>query len=944
MRLFRIYAVLVRFMLALAFVSFMSVSLAAGATISGRVVDDGGKPLQNICVNALSLDCNRWVSGGVTDENGNYQIDVRDGTYMVSTDVRCGDVSKRTFLIDATWSSEGPVNECGKGEPVSVTGETPLEGINLVLENGGLIQGRAMDSHGEPIEGICVNALDVNDMSWLGGGVTDANGTYCITVESGRYFISTDVQCGGNHDGGYLIDRCWNPEGGTATCGDAGQVDVIKLQEMQLSPVVLPYGGNISGTVYHTDGTTPVTGMNLGVTIFSGGCDDLSWAGWAPVDPADGSFHSPGLPPGTYYLQTYNESGLIVDEWWAEPESTEVCEEAQAVTVVQGATASGKDFQLYVLADSDSDGLEDGIEYAICTDPHDADSDDDGIIDGAEDQNRNGVVDPGETDPCSADSDGDGLQDGTELGYAAGDASSDTDMEVFVPDEDPSTTTSPVDADSDRDGLTDGEEDLNHNGRRDEGTCETDAAVSDSGLYDGFTGREIDVSKWKDLEKVRGIKDGRLILGVRGEPEVYGLRNELPFSDPNAIYSIETVIIYLGSQTRSPGNVIPGVVAGGFFYSSSEGDVYAHIGIGEGAEGIRAAATVVDGGEVIYKHYFSMEVSTLHPYIMSIAYNQEANQFIFGLKDVISGGEEYLSSDAPALVGPPSKSFKGLTAGIYGSPGEGTGSVYAAFDNVRINSSEEYYDQFESGLIDPAKWSKQDRVRYVKDGKLVLSRHIKDGTKYTKEKMWEENNRGATYFGADVEITSTFATGGAQTMSYIAGTFYNDTFRSEYNGVEGNVGAAIALIYEEGAGYRIGYKSYRCNNADCSDMTQHKYGFMTPLVPEQTYHLSIDFTGDTLVFRCNNEVRVLPVSTPAYPPSYRGWNVGIKADAPDGNEAYARATFDNIRISRPEPCPYMWDLDKDRDVDGVDVVIALRDPYGINPVTVNELARAFGSE
>lgn len=131
-----------------------------------------------------------------------------------------------------------------------------------------------------------------------------------------------------------------------------------------------------------------------------------------------------------------------------------------------------------IFVDSDNDGLPDSLELAGCTDPNDADTDDDGIIDGVEDANQNGQVDTGETDPCNIDSDDDGIQDGTELGYTTEDIGPDTDTNIFIPDADPSTTTDPLNNDTDNDGLLDGEEDTNHNGRVDPG--ETDPNVPSS--------------------------------------------------------------------------------------------------------------------------------------------------------------------------------------------------------------------------------------------------------------------------------------------------------------------------------------------------------------------------------------------------------------------------------------------------------------------------------
>jgi hypothetical protein len=104
------------------------------------------------------------------------------------------------------------------------------------------------------------------------------------------------------------------------------------------------------------------------------------------------------------------------------------------------------------------------------TDPLDLDSDEDGIEDGAEDLDGDGATSPGETDAALADTDGDGLPDGLELGLTAG--TLDTDGAVFIPDADPLTTTDPLAADTDGGGVDDGIEDQSRDGAVD--TWETD--------------------------------------------------------------------------------------------------------------------------------------------------------------------------------------------------------------------------------------------------------------------------------------------------------------------------------------------------------------------------------------------------------------------------------------------------------------------------------------
>jgi hypothetical protein len=122
--------------------------------------------------------------------------------------------------------------------------------------------------------------------------------------------------------------------------------------------------------------------------------------------------------------------------------------------------------------DSDNDYLYDGLELSISpsmlsmdtdltkkyyvidnnsrfsTDPTDADTDDDGIIDGIEDKDHDGEIDD------------------------------DTDMDYQLDEDEFWFETNPLSNDTDGDGLLDGEEDINHNGQFDVG--ETNASMTDT--------------------------------------------------------------------------------------------------------------------------------------------------------------------------------------------------------------------------------------------------------------------------------------------------------------------------------------------------------------------------------------------------------------------------------------------------------------------------------
>jgi outer membrane protein OmpA-like peptidoglycan-associated protein len=163
-------------------------------------------------------------------------------------------------------------------------------------------------------------------------------------------------------------------------------------------------------------------------------------------------------------------------------------------------------------ADTDSDGLNDGLEFFFGTDPFDGDSDGDGYKDGEEyvlrivehvcldpaqpDSDFDGVSDGQELeqglDPCNPDSDGDGVLDASELAdgtdpLAASGALPDGDDDGLSDDYELNVSgTDPDSADTDGDGLGDQEEVflLNDHYR----TNPLDADSDDDGLLDGSEG------------------------------------------------------------------------------------------------------------------------------------------------------------------------------------------------------------------------------------------------------------------------------------------------------------------------------------------------------------------------------------------------------------------------------------------------------------------------
>ncbi|MEN6460944.1 MAG: carboxypeptidase-like regulatory domain-containing protein, partial [Syntrophomonas sp.] len=152
-------------------------NLEKGGSISGQVLDGNGQPVNHAWVEAENSDYSIYESSD-TDEEGHYVIpNLPGGLYKIRVD------------------AEGWANKV-YADNISVTALSHTASTNLVLEPGGSISGRVVDSQGVPVNNISMWANSENGESW-NAAETNANGEYTISdLASGVYDVEVDEEDG----------------------------------------------------------------------------------------------------------------------------------------------------------------------------------------------------------------------------------------------------------------------------------------------------------------------------------------------------------------------------------------------------------------------------------------------------------------------------------------------------------------------------------------------------------------------------------------------------------------------------------------------------------------------------------------------------------------------------------------------------------------------------
>ena len=282
-------------------------ALARGGRISGTVLSAASLEPVSARVHVYSSTA-ALVTEAETDSSGAYisYAGLPAGIYYIrvqNDDVYVDEIYDNITCIDCQ-----PYDIVTLGTPIAVATGATTTGRNFLLSRGGAIAGRVTRAAtGGGVAGAGVSAYGPGNNHY--SAETDANGDYAIEgLPPGSYVLHTR-----NDAGSALADEIYDNIPCVVRCDESAArfrgspVTVAIAATTPGIDFVLTSAGTMVGTV-----TAAGTGAPLpDVAIYVVGPAYDTTAFPAEYTDQSGAFTLTGLPTGSYYLYTANESGFI---------------------------------------------------------------------------------------------------------------------------------------------------------------------------------------------------------------------------------------------------------------------------------------------------------------------------------------------------------------------------------------------------------------------------------------------------------------------------------------------------------------------------------------------------------------------------------------------------------------------------------------------------------
>jgi peptidoglycan/xylan/chitin deacetylase (PgdA/CDA1 family) len=276
-------------------------------SISGRATD-GISGLEGVNVRITYLDEHYWEVQ-YSDSNGEFSQLAAPGGYKIRFEATGNYIIE--YYNNKFTSEEADV--------VNVTAGSTTTLDEIILEEGGIINGRVTDSSGAGVSSVYVEVFDMNN-DYICYNTTDLNGDYIVNgIPPGNYKVHFDPRWSGNY-----ISEWYNDQ---SSFDNAETISVTSGQTTTLTDAVLAEGGIISGRV--TDGINGIEGVRVMVYDLSYRYIDRSI-----YTDSNGDYTLQGIPSGNYKVKFYT-TGDFIGEWYNDKISFD---DADAVSVTEGQT------------------------------------------------------------------------------------------------------------------------------------------------------------------------------------------------------------------------------------------------------------------------------------------------------------------------------------------------------------------------------------------------------------------------------------------------------------------------------------------------------------------------------------------------------------------------------------------------------------------------------
>lgn len=254
--------------------SKVSLALSGGAAISGRVVDDAGKPIEGVRVVAISAS----EPFPVVDPRRDGVTTSAEGRFMLPT------IAAGTWRLSATHGEFAPATS----SPITVDGTSARDGVEIKLASGGVVRGIVRDKSGQPVAAADVRIVVRGHLDWR-----------------------ARRQAYSGADGGFAIAGLPRRAMDVVAAHDAGAsaivpVDLAAKREHDVA-LTLDVLGAIIGTVVDKSATPIGDAQVIAEPEWTGGTEDRT--AWSvrgiqqTVTDQGGAFRFAGLPDGNYRVR-----------------------------------------------------------------------------------------------------------------------------------------------------------------------------------------------------------------------------------------------------------------------------------------------------------------------------------------------------------------------------------------------------------------------------------------------------------------------------------------------------------------------------------------------------------------------------------------------------------------------------------------------------------------